>query len=60
MNYSIIVKEPRGKEVELCRVGSNPEAIAEAARGRSFRIGKRTVRRYVSVRIVEIESEKQP
>ena len=35
--YSIMVRmrgNDLGSEVELCRVGSNPEAIAEAARNK--------------------------
>jgi|SoimicmetaTmtHMA_FD_contig_31_17565943_length_260_multi_1_in_0_out_0_1 hypothetical protein len=53
--YSIIVKEPRGEEVELCRVDSNPEAIAKAARSRIFRIGKKEMKRYDYVRVIEIK-----
>jgi len=52
--FSIIVTDAlSGWKTELCRVGSNPEAIAEAARGKTIRIGKRKRRRYCAVEIVK-------
>jgi hypothetical protein len=51
MKYAIIVREQNGNENELCRVGSNPEAVAKGARQKVFRIktfrtigGRRTAR----------------
>jgi hypothetical protein len=56
--YSILVKEPRGGEVELCRVGSNPEAVARKARSITLPIGKkRVMRRYDYVRVIELKGE---
>jgi hypothetical protein len=42
-------------EIELCRVGTNPEPIAAAA-GRKT-AGKRKIPRYQSVRVVEVETK---
>jgi hypothetical protein len=58
MSYAILVTELSGNEVELCRVGSNPEAVAKAARAKTYRV-KHTRRwwrlpLYKNVRIVEI------
>jgi hypothetical protein len=36
--YAIIVTEQNGHETELCRVTSNPEAVAEGARRKAFRV----------------------
>jgi hypothetical protein len=58
MPYAILVVEPSGNETELCRVGSNPEAIAEGARRVYDRVRHTRrwwrVPRYRSVRIVEV------
>jgi hypothetical protein len=46
------------REVELCRVGTNPEPIVAAARAKL--VGKRTkIPRYAWVRVVETD-ETQP
>lgn len=52
--YAILVVETGSDvEVELCRVGTNPEPIAAAARARI--IGKRTkIPRYRWVRVEEV------
>jgi hypothetical protein len=58
MRFAIIVTELSDNEVELCRVGTNPEAVAKAARAKTYRV--RHTRRwwrlplYKNVRIVEI------
>ena len=38
--FAIIVTELSGNKTELCRVGSNPEAVAEAARRKTARLGR--------------------
>jgi hypothetical protein len=58
MRFAIIVTELSGNEVELCRVGTNPEAVAKAARAKTYRV-KHTRRwwrlpLYKNVRIVEV------
>jgi hypothetical protein len=67
MPYAIIVREQSGNETELCRVNSNPEAVAEGARRKAFRVktfrtsrGRRTLQyidipKYTSVRVKEIK-----
>jgi hypothetical protein len=58
MKYAIEVLEQSGRWTELCRVGSNPEAVAEAARGKTYRV--KHARRwwrlplYTDVRIVAL------
>jgi hypothetical protein len=47
--FAIIVKGRSGREIELCRVGTNPKAIARAAR-----------RKYPKVTIKKIQQEKAP
>jgi hypothetical protein len=37
MRYAIEVLEPSGNWIELCRVASNPEAIAKAARAKTIK-----------------------
>jgi hypothetical protein len=61
MTFAIIVTEPSGNEVELCRVGSNPEAVAEAARRKTIKV-KHTRRwwrvpKYRDVRVVALTDE---
>jgi hypothetical protein len=61
MTFKILVTEPSGNEVELCRVGSNPEAVAEAARRKTIRV-KHTRRwwrvpKYHGVRVVALTDE---
>ena len=54
--FSIIVTDAlTGCKTELCRVGSNPKAIAEAAKDKTIRVGKRKSRRYCAVEIVNLE-----
>jgi hypothetical protein len=67
MKYAIIVREQSGNETELCRVNSNPEAVAEGARRKVFRAktfrtskGRRAPKfidlpKYASVRVEEIK-----
>jgi metallophosphoesterase superfamily enzyme len=58
MSYAIIVTDSHtGNKLELCRVGANPETIAEAARGKTYRLNDRKVRRYSKVEIVEVGDE---
>jgi hypothetical protein len=38
MPYAIMVTWPNGNETELCRVNSNPEAVAEGARRKVTKI----------------------
>jgi hypothetical protein len=59
MKYAILVIGQSGNEVELCRVDTNPQAVAKAAAAKTYRV--RHTRRwwklplYKSVRIVEID-----
>jgi hypothetical protein len=62
MSYAIMVREyGSDHEVELCRVGSNPEAVAAGARQKMLRsrlLGKSlSLRKYMSVRIEKLQSE---
>ena len=55
MKYAIMVIDARtGNKLELCRVGSNPEAVAEGARRKTYKLGKRTPRLYSTVEVVEL------
>jgi len=54
-SYAIIVTDARtGNCLELCRVGTNPEAVAEGARRKSYVIGKRRKRMYSKLEVVEV------
>jgi hypothetical protein len=53
--FLIITTELNGAKTELCRVERNAEQIAEAARNKCFRIGKRKTKQYIDVKIVELE-----
>ena len=55
--FAIVVTELSGNKTELCRVGSNPEAVAEGARRKRIRVGKRTTKQYLDVQIVELEPQ---
>jgi hypothetical protein len=56
--FSIVVTDAfTGCKTELCRVGSNPEAIAEGARNKNIQIGRRWRRRYCTVGIVNLSEE---
>ena len=56
--FAIVVTEPSGNKTELCRVGSNPEAVAKGAREKTTRVkhGKRwkLIPRYLKVEVVEL------
>ena len=42
MSFVIVVTDSRiGNKLELCRVGTNPQAVAAGARLKTYRIGKR-------------------
>jgi hypothetical protein len=59
MSFAILVIGQSGNEVELCRVSTNPKAVAAAAAAKTYRV--RHTRRwwrlplYKSVRIVEVD-----
>jgi hypothetical protein len=54
--YAIVVTELSGNKTELCRVGSNPEAVAEGARRKTRLLGRsRRVPRYLRVEVVELK-----
>ena len=55
--FAIVVTELSGNKTELCRVGSIPEAVAEGARRKRIRVGKRTTKQYLDVQIVELEPQ---
>jgi len=44
-----------GNKLELCRVGTNPERVAQAARAKTYTLGKRKLRLYCNVEIVEVQ-----
>jgi hypothetical protein len=61
MRYVIQVLEPSGNWTELCRVGSNPEAVAKAALVKTIKV-KHTRRwwrvpKYRDVRVVALANE---
>jgi hypothetical protein len=59
--FSIVVTDAlTGCKTELCRVGSNPEAIAEGARNKNIHIGRRRQRRYSAVEIMNLSEEAPP
>ena len=55
--FVIITTGLNGAKTELCRVERNAEQIAEAARNKSIRVGKkrRTIKQYLNVQVVELE-----
>lgn len=54
--FAIVVTELSGNKTELCRVGSNPEAVAEAARRKTTRLGRtRRMPLYTKVEIVPVK-----
>jgi hypothetical protein len=55
--FVIVTTGLNGAKTELCRVERNAEQIAEAARRKRIRIGERTIKQYVDVRIVELEPQ---
>jgi hypothetical protein len=51
--HAIIVTDARtGKPLELCRVGSNPEAVADGARRKTYTLNRRQFPMYSRVEIV--------
>jgi len=50
----MVIDARTGNKLELCRVGSNPEAVAEGARRKTYKLGKRTPRLYSTVEVVEL------
>ena len=55
--FLIITTGLNGAKTELCRVERNAEQIAEAARRKRIRVGKRTTKQYLDVQIVELEPQ---
>ena len=57
--FAIIVTELSGNKTELCRVGSNPEAVAEGARRKTIRTNHtgrwRRIPLYRKVEVVELK-----
>ena len=53
--FAIVVTEQSGNKTELCRVGSNPEAVAEGARRKNIPLGRsRRIPLYLKVEVVEL------
>jgi len=53
--FAIVVTELSGNKTELCRVGSNPEAVAEGARRKTIPLGRsRRTRLYLNVEVVKV------
>ena len=54
--FAIVVTERSGNKIELCRVGSNPEAVAEGARRKTILLGRsRRTPLYPKVEVVELK-----
>ena len=54
--FAIVVTELSGNKTELCRVGSNPEAVAEGARRKTTPLGRsRRTPLYRKVEVVELK-----
>ena len=54
--FAIVVTELSGNKTELCRVGSNPEAMAEGARRKTIPLGRsRRTPLYSKVEVVELK-----
>jgi len=59
MSYAIMVTDAHsGSRLELCRVNSNPQLIAEAAARKTYKIGRRKFRMYSSIEVVEVPDER--
>jgi hypothetical protein len=55
MSYAIIVTDARtGNRLDLCHVETNPEAVAEGVRRKTYVIRKRHLRVYSNVEVVEV------
>ena len=53
--YAVIVTDSRtGNRLELCRVGSNPEAVAKGARHKRYTIRRKQFSMYSRVEIVKL------
>ena len=53
--FAILVSAGRtGNKLELCRVGTNPEPVAEGARRKTYKLEKRVLRLCSNVEVVEI------
>jgi len=51
--HAIVVN---GNKTELCRAGSNPEAVADAARRKTIPLGRsRRTRLYLNVEVVKVK-----
>jgi hypothetical protein len=58
MSFAIVITDARtGNKLELCRVGTNPEPVAQAARAKTYALGKRKLRLYCNVEIVEVQED---
>ena len=54
--FAIVVTELSGNKTELCRVRSNPEAVAEAARRKTISLGRwRRSPLYTNVEVMELK-----
>ena len=54
--HAIVVTGLNGNKTELCRVGSNPEAVADAARRKTIPLGRsRRTPLYSKVEVVELK-----
>jgi hypothetical protein len=53
--FLIITTGINGAKTELCRVERNAEQIAEVARRKRIRVGKRTRKQYLDVQVIEQE-----
>jgi hypothetical protein len=53
--FAVVVTELSGNKTELCRVRSNPEAVAEGARRKTIPLGRsRRTRLYLNVEVVKV------
>ena len=60
MSYAIINADARtGNRLELCRLGSNPEAVAEGARPKTYVIGKRHLQAYGNVEVIAVAANER-
>ena len=55
--FAIVVTDARtGNKLTLCRVGTNPEPVAKAARLKVYKVGKRKARLYSDVEVKPVKS----
>jgi hypothetical protein len=57
--FAIIVTGRDGSETELCRCRTNPEVLAEAARKKKTRVGRRFMTQYPGVRIERVHEQEE-